>query len=160
MSLPVKLMFQVQMTATIILQQPWYGAFELVSILFIPLQTVQKARQEFIQSMIHRSDLSFAGIIPHSSVAIFNRCSLSILKSLHPSSVDRSEAPLLLQNLIEGSFHSATTKCMLLQRHLRATYKHVTSILIRYIAILFVVYTNLSFQSLLTGKNPQQYDLF
>lgn len=33
---------------------------------------------------------------PHSSAAIFSKYSLSILKSLHPSSLDRSEAPLLL----------------------------------------------------------------
>lgn len=33
---------------------------------------------------------------PHSSAAIFTKYSLSILKSLHPSSLDRSEAPLLL----------------------------------------------------------------
>lgn len=44
---------------------------------------------------IHRKKL-FAGIISHSSAAIFKRYSLSILKSLQPSSVDRSEAPLLL----------------------------------------------------------------
>lgn len=97
-------------------------ALEQVLILLFHYEQDRKQDKLRICSKIEwKLSLSIYTSTPHSSAAIFSKYSLSILKSLHPSSLDRSEAPLLLQKLIDGSFHSATKKCMLLQRHFIAT---------------------------------------